>query len=109
KGSKALYDVENAFFDEVLGKRRTLPSFLELSDGMLASFAGRYANSDLTAEIRAAPGGLVLAADGDEAFYRPVGARQFQVPDGRTSATGSTFRATAWPGSAAGSPRACRD
>jgi hypothetical protein len=66
----------------VLGKRRTLPSFLELSDGMLASFAGRYANSDLTAEIRAAPGGLVLAADGDEAFYRPVGARQFQVPDG---------------------------
>ena len=82
KGSKALYDVENAFFDEVLGKRRTLPSFVELSDGMLASFAGRYANSDLTAEIRAAPGGLVLAADGDEAFYRPVGARQFQVPDG---------------------------
>ena len=81
-GAKALFDVENAFFDEVLGARRKLPTFVELSDEQLARYAGSYSNSDLTAEIRAAPGGLVLSADGEEAFLRPLDDRRFEVPDG---------------------------
>jgi CubicO group peptidase (beta-lactamase class C family) len=81
-GAKALYDVEQAFFDEALGARRNLPTFVHLPDEQLARFAGRYENCDAAAEIRAAPGGLVLTVADDEAFLRPIGERRFQVPDG---------------------------
>ena len=81
-GAKALYDVENAFFDEALGARRVLAPFVELADEELAVFAGRYENSDATAEIRPADGGLVLAVAGEELFVRPLGDRRFRVPDG---------------------------
>ena len=81
-GAKALYDVEQAFFDEVLGARRVLPQFVELSDEDLARYAGRYANSDAAAEIQVAPGGLVVAVAGEELFVRPIGNARFQVPDG---------------------------
>lgn len=81
-GAKALYDVENAFFDEVLGARRILAPFVEVADEDLAACAGRYANSDATADIRPAHGGLVLAAAGEELFLRPLGGGRFRVPDG---------------------------
>jgi CubicO group peptidase (beta-lactamase class C family) len=81
-GAKALYDVEQAFFDEVAGARRVLQPFVELPHAELARFAGRYANSDADATIRAEGGGLVLAADGEEVFFRPIGGNRFRVPDG---------------------------
>ena len=81
-GAKALYDVENAFFDEVLGARRILPPFVELVDDQLAAYAGRYENSDATADIRAAHGGLVLTVAGEELFLRPLGDGRFRVADG---------------------------
>jgi CubicO group peptidase (beta-lactamase class C family) len=81
-GAKALYEVENAFFDEVLGAHRILPPFVELADEQLASYAGRYENSDATADIRAEAGGLVLAIADDEVFVRPLGDGRFRVPDG---------------------------
>jgi CubicO group peptidase (beta-lactamase class C family) len=81
-GTKALYDVEQAFFDEVLRARRVVPPFVEVPAGELARFSGRYANSDADAEIRAEPDGLVLAVAGEEMFLRPIGERRFQVPDG---------------------------
>jgi CubicO group peptidase (beta-lactamase class C family) len=81
-GAKALYDVEQAFFDAVLGARRLLPSFVELPATQLAAYAGRYANSDADAEIRAETDGLVLAVDGEELFLRPIAENRFQVPEG---------------------------
>jgi CubicO group peptidase (beta-lactamase class C family) len=81
-GAKALYDVEQAFFDSVLGARRVLTPFVELPDAQLAGFAGRYANSDADAEIRVENGGLVLAVDGEELFLRPIGENRFRVADG---------------------------
>ena len=81
-GAKALYDVENAFFDEVLGARRILPPFVELVDDQLAAYAGRYENSDATADIRAVHGGLVLTVAGEELFLRPLGDGRFRVADG---------------------------
>jgi D-alanyl-D-alanine carboxypeptidase len=81
-GAKALYDVEQAFFDSVLGARRPPPRFVDLPDAELVRHAGRYANSDADAEIRAESGGLVLAVDGEELFLRPIGQGRFQVPDG---------------------------
>jgi CubicO group peptidase (beta-lactamase class C family) len=81
-GAKALYEVEQAFFDDVLGARRLLSPFVELPEAELAGLAGRYANSDAVAEVRPEGGGLVLAVDGEELFFRPIGRRRFQVPDG---------------------------
>ena len=81
-GAKALYDVEQAFFDAVLGARRVLVPFVELPDAQLERCAGRYANTDTEAEITVADGGLVLAADGEEVFLRPIGESRFRVPDG---------------------------
>jgi CubicO group peptidase (beta-lactamase class C family) len=81
-GAKALYDVENAFFDDVLGARRILAPFVEVADEQLAACAGRYENSDTTADIRSAHGGLVLSAADEELFLRPLGGGTFRVPDG---------------------------
>jgi CubicO group peptidase (beta-lactamase class C family) len=81
-GAKALYEVEQAFFDDVLAARRVLVPFAELSDAELAQYEGRYANSDAEAEIRADSGGLVLSIAGEEIFHRPIGAARFRVPDG---------------------------
>jgi CubicO group peptidase (beta-lactamase class C family) len=81
-GAKALYDVEQAFFDSVLGATRVLPPFVRLSDAQLARHAGRYANSDAEAEIRVEAAGLVLVVDGEELFLRPIGDTRFRVPDG---------------------------
>jgi CubicO group peptidase (beta-lactamase class C family) len=81
-GAKALYEIENAFFEHVLGAERTLPPFVELPDDRLAAYAGRYANSDATAEIRAEGGRLVLVVDGEEMFLLPIGERRFRVPEG---------------------------
>jgi CubicO group peptidase (beta-lactamase class C family) len=81
-GAKALYDVEQAFFAEVLGTSRVLSPFVELPTETLAKYAGRYGNSDAEAEIRAEAGGLVLAIDGEELFLRPIGEARFRVPDG---------------------------
>jgi CubicO group peptidase (beta-lactamase class C family) len=81
-GAKALYDIENAFFDDVLGARRILAPFVEVADEELAACAGRYENSDATADIRPAHGGLVLAAAEEELFLRPLGGGRFRVPDG---------------------------
>jgi len=81
-GAKALYDIEQSFFDGVLGARRVLPPFVALPDEELARYAGRYANSDADAEIRVESGGLVLAVDDEEMFLRPIGEHRFQVPHG---------------------------
>ena len=94
-GAKALYDVENAFFDEVLGARRVLPPFVELADDQLAAYAGRYENSDATADIRAEDGGLVL----DDRRTRSCSCARSATagsgsPTARTCASGSTSRAT---------------
>jgi CubicO group peptidase (beta-lactamase class C family) len=81
-GAKALYDVEQAFLDEVLGARRVLAPFVELHADQLAGFAGRYENCDAAADIHAVPGGLVVRMLDEEVFLRPIGDRRFQVPDG---------------------------
>ena len=81
-GAKALYEVENAFFESVLGARRRVSAFVELPQDQVEQYAGSYENCDMTAEIRAALGGLVLAVAGEELFLRPLDERRFEVPDG---------------------------
>jgi len=81
-GAKALYEVEDAFFESVLGARRRVSSFVDLPQSQLERYAGSYENCDMSAEIRTVPGGLVVTAGVDEAFLRPLDDRRFEVPDG---------------------------
>jgi CubicO group peptidase (beta-lactamase class C family) len=81
-GANALYEIEDAFFAQVVGAARPATPFVELPAGAVEPFAGTYANSDESFEVRAAPGGIVVRVEGEEIHLRPVGPRLFQVPDG---------------------------
>jgi CubicO group peptidase (beta-lactamase class C family) len=81
-GAKALYELEDAFFEQAIGATRPETPFIELPREAMEQFAGTYANSDETYEVRAAADGIVVAAEGEELHLRPVGPRLFQAPDG---------------------------
>src|SRR6266516_1623686 len=65
-GKPALREIEDAFFERLVGARRNGPDTVELSAGALDAFAGTYANSDAWTEVAAAPDGLVLTSDDQE-------------------------------------------
>ena len=46
RGARALAEIEDAFFERVLGARRQSPETVELPAEVLDGFAGTYANSD---------------------------------------------------------------
>jgi hypothetical protein len=81
-GAKALYEIEEAFLAEAIGATRPAPSFVDLPRDALGPLAGTYANGDERFEVRAAPGGIVVSAEGAEVFLRPLGPRLFEAPDG---------------------------
>lgn len=81
-GAKALYELEDAFFEQVLGSARPETPFVELPRAATEAFAGSYANSDERYDVTAVDGGVVVTAEGEEVRLRPVGPRTFQVPDG---------------------------
>jgi CubicO group peptidase (beta-lactamase class C family) len=81
-GAKALYEIEDAFFEQAVGTARPEAPFVELPAQTIAAFAGTYANADERYEVRPAPDGVVVVAGGEEVRARPVGPRTFQVPDG---------------------------
>ena len=81
-GAKALYELEDAFFELTVGSKRLETPFVELPAETLSAHAGSYANGDESYEVRAAAGGLVVAAEDEEVQFRPVGPRIFQAPDG---------------------------
>jgi CubicO group peptidase (beta-lactamase class C family) len=81
-GAKALYEIEDAFFADVIGAARPETPFVELPREAVEPFAGTYANSDESYDVRAVPDGVVVTAEGEEIHLRPVGPRLFQVPEG---------------------------
>lgn len=81
-GAKALAEIEDTFFQRVLGEPRRRPPFVEPAPGELDRFVGTYENSDAHIEVVAADGALVLRADGEEIVGRKIGERTFRVPDG---------------------------
>lgn len=84
-GSKALRELEDAFFELTLGARRRKPVFVSLPREVYESYAGVYvfANGDATFEV-VFPGDdtLVLHLDEDELHARAIGEHTFVVPDG---------------------------
>jgi CubicO group peptidase (beta-lactamase class C family) len=82
RGSKALYDVENTFFERVLGARRRVPKTYELPDEVLEGFTGSYANSDVRIEVELAVGGLAVKLEDGEFAARPIAERTFEITEG---------------------------
>jgi D-alanyl-D-alanine carboxypeptidase len=84
KGTKALRQIEDVFFDELLGDRRREPPFRKLSAAEYEEFAGVYENTSSRYEVTYPEGsdGLLVTFDGDEAIGLALDERTFQIPVG---------------------------
>jgi len=92
RGGQALAEIEDAWFETVVGARRREAETVELAADELAAFAGRYENSGLHATV--APDGDGLRVDVAEVLPtgdpgesldvrgRPIGSRTFAVVGG---------------------------
>jgi CubicO group peptidase (beta-lactamase class C family) len=85
-GGQALREIEDAWFEELLGTSRPVPPTVALEPDALARFGGTYANEDVT--VRVSPGGegLVVqatsATEEVEATARPIGPATFEIVGG---------------------------
>jgi CubicO group peptidase (beta-lactamase class C family) len=86
RGAQALREIEDAWFERVLGTRRRTPDPVELDEATLAGFAGTYANPEMTATIAPVPGGLVLdvveAGESTRLSARAIGPKTFEILGG---------------------------
>jgi len=81
-GAKALWEIEDVFFDRLVGTRRRVPSTVELAHEALDSFAGSYANSDGWTEVEVAVDGLSVKFEDGEFAARAIGERTFEITEG---------------------------
>lgn len=81
-GSKALVEIEDAFFAAVVGARRREATFVELRPELLASYAGGYENGNERYDVRVDGEGLAVAFEDDDYPARPVSDRTFQLDGG---------------------------
>jgi hypothetical protein len=84
-GAKALRELEDVFFEQVLGSHRDPREVVELSAEQLDAFAGSYANSDGWCEVIPAINGLVVTADDVEHPAQAIGETTFEITEGDSS------------------------
>jgi CubicO group peptidase (beta-lactamase class C family) len=86
RGAQALHELEDAWFESVLGARRRRPETFPLDADALAGFVGTYGIDDITALVATGEGGLVVDVSAGEeqerATARPIGPRTFEVTSG---------------------------
>jgi CubicO group peptidase (beta-lactamase class C family) len=82
RGDQALSEIEDAFFEHVLGAPREAAQTVHLPAEVLDGFAGTYANSVGWTEVTVAGDGLVITVDDEELAARPIGERTFEVTGG---------------------------
>jgi D-alanyl-D-alanine carboxypeptidase len=82
RGAKALRDVENVFFERVIGARRRVPDTVDLPDDVRDGFAGSYANSDAWTEVEFAVDGLAVKFEDGEFAARAIGPHTFEITEG---------------------------
>jgi CubicO group peptidase (beta-lactamase class C family) len=82
RGAKALYEVENAFFERVIGARRRVPESVDLPEEIRDGFTGSYANSDGWTEVEFAVDGLAVKLEDGEFAARAIGERTFEITEG---------------------------
>jgi CubicO group peptidase (beta-lactamase class C family) len=81
-GGKALYDVEDEFFERLLGERRAVPQSVDLPAAVREGLTGSYANSDGWYEVALAPDGVVVAFEDGEFPARAIGESTFEITAG---------------------------
>jgi hypothetical protein len=82
RGSNALREIEDAFFERVIGARRGSPATVELSSEALEAFSGTYANSSAWTEVAVAGDGLHISSGDEAADARPIAPRTFEITSG---------------------------
>ncbi len=82
RGNQALAEIEDAFFEHVLGARRAVAETVVLPTDVLEGFAGTYANSSSWTEVTVGVGGLVLTMDDEELPARAIGEQTFEITSG---------------------------
>jgi hypothetical protein len=81
-GTKALYEIENEFFERLLGARRHVPQGIDLPAAVREGFTGSYANSDGWTEVALADDGLLVTIDEREFPARAIGEHTFEITSG---------------------------
>jgi hypothetical protein len=81
-GGNALYEIEDAFFERLLGARRRAPAAVDLPAIARDAFTGSYANSDGWFEVAVRPGGLAVTFEDGEFPARPIGDSTFEITEG---------------------------
>ncbi len=81
-GRNALWEIENAFFERVLGERRRVQEHIALPAEVRESFTGSYANSAGWYEVKLASAGLVAIIDGTAYPAQAIGERTFEITEG---------------------------
>jgi CubicO group peptidase (beta-lactamase class C family) len=79
RGDHALEEIEDAFFERVLGVQRERPETVDLPADVLEGFAGTYANSQGWTDVAAAGDGLVITLDDEALPTRAIGERTFEI------------------------------
>jgi CubicO group peptidase (beta-lactamase class C family) len=82
RGAKGLREVEDVFFERVIGARRRVPETVELPDPVRDGLTGSYANSDGWTEVEFAVDGLSVKFDDGEFAARAIGERTFEITEG---------------------------
>ena len=81
-GRHALRELEDLFFDHVLGQRRQAPAPVELPASVLESFTGSYANSDGRYDVARSDGGLAATFEDGVFAARPIAEQTFEITAG---------------------------
>lgn len=82
RGERALREIEDAFFEQVIGSRRPRAETVELDDATLEGFTGTYASSEGWARVDVEGGGLVVTVEEGTFEARPVGETVFELVGG---------------------------
>ncbi len=81
-GGKALREIEDVFFERVLGERRPTRATVDLPEAALDELAGTYGNSDGWTTVAVAVDGLAVTIDDEEFAARAIGPRTFEITGG---------------------------
>ena len=82
RGGKALWEIENMFFERLLGARRRVPQTYDMASDVRESFIGSYANSDGWYEVAFAVDGVAATFEDGEYAARAIGERTFEIVEG---------------------------
>jgi CubicO group peptidase (beta-lactamase class C family) len=82
RGGQALAEIEDQFFERVLGARRPVPETVDLADAVREELTGSYANSAGWYEVSFAIGGLSVKLEDGEFAARALGERTFELTEG---------------------------